>query len=191
MRFLPKNNDALNAYTGLVYPNHRPQIRSLLADLQKRYCAYSEKKFLPLDSPDIEHFDPRLKGTTQDTIENWHLVLHLLNNRKSRTIEGFLPLPNPNDPSIGQRIKYEDGDFVPTNEDDVEVENLIRWIGANREEVWRERAAAVAILRDLSSHVSKDWLKQQICTHPKYQSFPTAIEAELGLPILQWIEENP
>ncbi len=184
MRFLSKDRSALEKGSEWQYCKQRDRtaIREFLSSLQRGYCAYSERRLKSLDAADIEHFDPNLKATAEDTIRNWHLVLHLINNRKARKIENFLPLPDPNDPALWDRIKYEDGLFLPVDDEDLEIENLIRWIGANREEVQDERTKHVARIRDVLEYNGLEWLQSHLSSHPEDWSFPTALSVELGIP---------
>jgi hypothetical protein len=180
VKFLLKNSAALSERSDLSYPRDRAAIRALLSSLQQEFCAYSEKRFENLDAVEVEHFDPRLKETPSDSIFNWHAVVRVVNQRRPRKIEKHLPLPDPNDPGLFQRFVYENGEFCPRDEDDLEAKNLLKWLGINLPEVDR--------LRDLQECLGDDGLRNQLLKHPANQSFPTAVEAELGIPIFEWLD---
>lgn len=89
MNFLPKDNSRTASYRDFRYPKDRDEAVQALTTLQKGYCAYSERYLKPLDSVELEHFDPRKKGTPEDGFENWHAVIRWMNAHKSRRIENF------------------------------------------------------------------------------------------------------
>ena len=187
MRFLTKPKHRLAEHEGLRFPEDRAAIRSVLKALQRSFCAYTECYLSELQPPDIEHFNPQLKGTEQDNIHNWHAVVHCINNRKARKIEAFLPLPDPNDPSLQARVCYEEGNFYPVAEDDIEAENLIRWIGANKPEVYTERRNHVKRLRFKLEMDGADSLMAYLRQHPEELQFSSTIEAELEIPVQEML----
>lgn len=181
MKFLHKSPDSLTAYLGLTYPKDRIPARKALSDIQRNFCAYSERYLKPLDSVDVEHFDPRLKNSDSDNIYNWHAVIHWLNMRKSNRIEDFEPLPDLWTWTY-DRVSYMDGFFV-CDQDDIETINLIEFLGVNRKEVYDERAKHVARIRRMMEKIGADELIDFLAESPDDLSFPTAIAAELGLPV--------
>ena len=77
------------------------QIRETLLNEQRRFCRYSERFVQATDSCDVEHLDPRLKGTDRDGYWNWYAVLHWINSlNKPRKIEAFLPILEPHSPDV-------------------------------------------------------------------------------------------
>jgi len=192
MRFLCKASADLEPYHGLSYSTlaDRDTARDALTRVQFGFCAYSERCLRPLDSVDIEHFDPRKKGTNQDGIENWHAVLHWMNSHKARKIEPYLPLP-PLNGLIPDRIRYERGQFC-CRDGDVESDNLLKFLGVNRPEVAEERKKHVERVRRV-----KDWcerlgedLHSFLQADPDYLSFASALEAELGIPAFDLIVQQ-
>lgn len=188
MRFLPKDQAALAAHAGLSYTSRadRRQAVALLQSLQWGFCAYSERRLKPLDSVHIEHFNPDLKGTPQDSILNWHAVIGWMNQHKPRRIEDFLPLPDISTWSFS-RVRYERGEFVCSEPDDVPTQNLIRFLGVNRPEVFAERRGHVEHLRRLQAMLGSEEFADLVSSSLDDLNFPTALEAELGLPVMDWI----
>lgn len=188
MNFLPKHESEIGHYRVLRYPQNRDQAVEALTQLQKGYCAYSERYLKPLDSVELEHFDPRKKNTPADGISNWHAVIRWMNAHKSRRIENYEPLPD-----IGtwtaDRIRYEQGLFV-CNESDIETQNLIQFLGVNRQEVFEERSNHIARLRGIQQKLGDALLIEVLSESPEDLSFPTAIEAELGLPAFDLIARH-
>ena len=181
MKFLHKKPAALAEFMGLTYPKDRTAAKEALSQIQRNFCAYSERYLKPLDSVDVEHFDPRLKHSESDNILNWHAVIHWLNMRKSNRIENFEPLPNLEDWTY-DRVSYRNG-FFTCHESDVETTNLIEFLGVNRKEVYDERTKHVARIRRMMEKIGVNELIEFLAESPDDLSFPTAIKAELGIPV--------
>ena len=188
MNFLHKDSTAIKQHGDLIYPRDRDAARDALIRLQKGFCAYSEKYLKPLDSVDIEHFDPRKKNTTEDGFGNWHAVIHWMNLHKYRRIDRYEPLPNL-EFWTPDRIRYEQGLFV-CEEGDQETKNLIEFLSVNRQEVFEERSNHIARLRYIQQHVGNDILIELLRESPEDLSFPTAIFAELGIAAFDLIDQQ-
>lgn len=190
MRFLCKPKSALEKHVGLSYPTDSATACSVLTQMQKGFCAYTECALTELQPAELEHFDPRLKKTAKDDILNWHAVIHRINNTKARKIEPFLPLADPNNAATILRVKFEDGHFCPVDEDDKEIDNLIRWIGANKPEVYDERKNHVARLRSILMTIGRDGFIDYLRVHTKELQFGTALEVELAIPVRELLGES-
>jgi hypothetical protein len=77
MRFVEKLTSSEIVSKKLHYLNKtdRLEIRTILISEQKGYCAYSERYIKETDAVDIEHFDGRIKNTSNDDYFNWYGVL--------------------------------------------------------------------------------------------------------------------
>jgi hypothetical protein len=185
MNFLHKNSAEAAKYHALRYPKDRDRSVKILIRSQKGFCAYSERYLKPLDSVELEHFDPRKKNTDADGFENWHAVIRWMNAHKARSIEKFEPLPNLESWTT-DRVWYEHGLFV-CREDDAEARNLIDFLGVNRQEVFEERANHIARIRNIRLKVGDVMLLEILNECPEQLSFPTAIETELDIPAFDMI----
>ena len=67
MHYLRKTPDSGVITARWRYPKDAAAIRKALLKEQHRFCAYSERFVQATDSCDVEHFDPRLKGTEGDS----------------------------------------------------------------------------------------------------------------------------
>ena len=190
MRFLRKQDQASAAFDGLQYGPDTPAIRELLLVGQKGFCAYTEKFREPLDSIDVEHFDPRLKHTPDDSCANWFAVIGKINQRRARKIDRFLPLPDPGSDDVQRRITFDHGEFCPVDSGDEEIERLIRYIRANDELTVQQRDAHAKRIADLQTWMSPEELKSHLIENPALLSFPSALESKLGLPVFEWIESH-
>ena len=185
MKFLLKDASEIAANADLAYPKDRSRAIDVLIRLQKGFCAYSERYLKPLDSVELEHFDPRKKNKDTDGISNWHAVIRWMNAHKARKITDFEPLPDIAKwtPS---RVWYEKGQFICA-EDDQEAKNLILFLGVNRKEVFDERSKHIARLKNMRNKVGEEMLLEILSESPEQLSFPTAIESELGIPAFDLI----
>jgi hypothetical protein len=106
------------------------KIRKILLQEQKYFCAYTEEYFGFNDTEDIEHFNPNLKYTKEDSYYNWFVVKHKSNNFKgTKWIELIM---HPTDINFEERIIYEYGIFY-NNPDDIEAKNFIKLLDLNNE----------------------------------------------------------
>jgi len=147
MNFLHKDNSETVRYGDFRYPQDREKAVHALILLQKGFCAYSERYLKPLDSVEVEHFDPRKKNTNDDGFKNWHAVIRWMNAHKSRRIDRYVPLPDLESWTSG-RVRYEHGVFV-CDDGDLETQNLIEFLGVNRPEVFEERSNHIARIRSM------------------------------------------
>lgn len=188
MNFLHKDSIALETYRDLRYPEDREEARDALIELQKGFCAYSERYLKPLDSVEVEHFDPRKKNNPEDGFGNWHAVIRWMNAHKFRRIDRYEPLPDLTSWSP-ERVRYEHGLFT-CDDRDIETQNLIEFLSVNRQEVFEERSNHIARLRAIQRKFGNDLLIEILRDSPADLSFPTAIVAELGIPAFDLIDET-
>jgi hypothetical protein len=185
MRYLQKTPDSQILAQNLQYPQDRTKIQELLRVEQLGFCAYTERFMGAKDAAvEIEHFDPRLKSTPQDSYWNWYSVSRWINLRKPRKIEPFEPLLCPYSADCRDRIHYVDSEFQPVTEGDVEADNLINFLDMNRLELYEERLNHVDYIRDLqaNSNFTPEQLWDFLVKYPKNLSFFSALQVELGLP---------
>jgi hypothetical protein len=188
MNFLHKDSADVARHAGLGYPKDRDKAICALIRLQKGFCAYSERYLKPLDSVELEHFDPRKKNTDADGFANWHAVIRWMNACKPRLIDKFEPLPEI-ESWTAHRVRYEHGFYV-CDDHDLETRNLIEFLGVNRQEVFEERANHIARIRNMRQKVGDEMLMELLSESPEQLSFPTALEAELGIPAFDLIDRN-
>ena len=189
MRYLSKNSQSVIITNNWKYTNsgHRPKIRQVLIQEQQGYCAYSEKYISPTHASEIEHFDDRKKKTADDNYWNWYAVLRKMNQIKmGKKIENYMPILDPHDPQVSQRIYYKAGQFQTVQPGDIEAQNLIDFLGWNSPTLAREREGFINRMKqDRSRFFSNntqdfiDYLKDK--ERPDNLSFITALEIELGI----------
>jgi len=188
MEYLQKINNSKILSNDWKYINvsHHDKIRRSLIEEQKGYCAYSERYLTETDLPHIEHFDPRKKNTADDDYYNWYAVFPLFNTNKPKKISAFLPILAPNSPDIKERIKYNEGFYEIVEPNDIEAQNLIDFLGFNKDVLIKHRQRYINTLRESftdSTSVNTTELKNHLNKHPENCSFITAIRAEFGIDI--------
>ncbi len=188
MRFLKKKTISEILTKNWKYSSTNPprnkKIKEILLTEQSGFCAYSEVYIRPIDSCDVEHFDERLKNTSEDNYYNWYAVSHFFNSKKTnRKIKNFIPMLSPSFENISQKIKYEDSLFQPKEENDSETKNLIGFIGMNVPELVEYRNKFIAQkVRDRDDlNLSQDEFIFWLESNPENLSFISALESELGL----------
>ncbi len=189
MKYLGKTSDSKIIQEDLKYsiPSQRGKIRQYLLQEQKGFCAYTERHVRENDSSHIEHFDDRRKGTAGDGYDNWYAVLPWSNERKPK-IDRHLPVLVPGTAEVAARIRFdESGLFVAVNGEDVEAKNLLKLIGINKPEVYRDRAKHVERIRSLKELCGTDdaLFFKKMAEHRDNLSYASALECVLGISLTE------
>lgn len=194
MRRILKNNDSeiikssLNYIQGNSYNNSK--ISKILYKEQRGFCVYTEEYLGRADARDIEHFNPSLKGTINDSYSNWFLVKHLWNSEKST--KWFEQILLPTDESFETRIIYDNGDYRISDADDIEAINLIKLIKLDDLMLADERKKYINRKRN---EIAKfgispgDFFSILIEDDIKQISYLRAIQEEFGIDIWNMIPE--
>lgn len=135
MRRVLKNNNSEVTKSKLNYiqgnSKNNFKISKILYKEQKGFCVYTEEYLGRADARYIEHFNPNLKGTTDDSYSNWFLVKHQWNKEKSAKWKNYQPILHPTAIDFENRIVYDDGDYLVSNLNDNEAMNLIKLLKLN------------------------------------------------------------
>ncbi|PHR14784.1 MAG: hypothetical protein COA40_00990 [Aequorivita sp.] len=185
MKYLGKraNSEIIEKKLNYETNNQREEIRKLLVQEQNQFCAYSERYIKETDSVDIEHFDGRLKSSEEDNYYNWYGVLTWFNSHKPKKIDPFIPFLIPHSADLKDRIKYENGIYIIINEEDIEAQNLIDYLGFNKVELFNDRKKHINRIATLLEMLNKDIdsLKEHFKKDKDSLSFATAIEVEFEI----------
>jgi hypothetical protein len=187
MRKQIKLDDSLVVKNNWQYPKNRTEISGQLLTEQKNICAYTETYLGRSDKKEIEHFNPTLKKTDKDGYHNWFLVKAQWNNEKGSTRRWLehQELFHPTDEKFEERIIYLDGEYI-CHPDDVEADNLIKFLKLNDEELTVERKNYIARRRE---SIEKRNVNAQMYFDELYQKEPNrvyfvrAIEEEFNVKI--------
>lgn len=191
MQYLSKLTDSKIVTGKLTYSNatERGTIRAILIHEQSEFCAYSEVYIRSVDEVHIEHFDPRLKNTVNDSYQNWYGVLTKMNTNRPKKIEPYLPILHPSSNDLFKRIFYKDGIYQPSDLDDIEANNLIKFLDLNKQEVLEYREKHLKRIKNLKVLCGDDELFLEVLKESKDNlSFATALKHELGIDVAKLLE---
>jgi hypothetical protein len=193
MKFLSKNPSSPIYTQGTVYGHDSLKNRALRNALLKEqygFCAYTERMVAPTDTVEVEHFNPAIKY--HDDYFNYYAVLPWANRSKLRkTYDGSLFFQNIHE--LQNRISYQDEEYHPSEENDLEARELIRFLGFNEEELWVQRKDHIGrlnVILECLCDSDKDQFYAYLAKHRQELSFPTAIEAEFNIDLTD-ILQNP
>jgi hypothetical protein len=196
MRRVLKNNDSKVIKTNLNYiegnSNNNLKISKILYKEQKGFCVYTEEYLGRADARDIEHFNPNLKGTTDDSYSNWFLVKHQWNIEKSSKWEDYQPILNPTAIDFEDRIVYDSGDYRVSDLNDNKAINLIKLLKlddiilADERKKYIQRKAKELLVYGVPA---EDFFKILIEDDIKQISYLRAIQEEFNIDIWNMIPE--
>ncbi|RYX81646.1 hypothetical protein EON73_04705 [bacterium] len=162
------------------------QISELLLQEQRSFCAYTDEYISRTDARDIEHFNPKLKDTSQDNYYNWFLVKHQWNKEKSYKWDNYQPILHPTAADFEARVVYLDGDYFAKSDLDVEAKNLIDLLKLDDAELANKRKRYIARKRKEMKAYGQDALtffsalvKEDNCG----VSYLRAIKEEFGIDV--------
>ncbi|MBP9886133.1 MAG: hypothetical protein KBF93_07535 [Leptospiraceae bacterium] len=193
MKFLSKKTNSNISSQGLTYQDNRSaNNKKLLNELiseQKNFCAYTEKYLKPLDSPEVEHFNSKIKY--QDDYYNYYAVLRAANlykqDEKYPNASFFKNLFFQSEDELKKRIVYSDGIYQEVNPQDIEAKEFIDFLGLNDNRLYTERARHVHRIKHLVSNYSKEEILDFLKRYKEELSFITALEVELNIDLTQLI----
>ncbi|SOD88207.1 hypothetical protein [Spirosoma fluviale] len=188
MRRINKLDDSEVLRNKLAYKigGNNSVLTKILADEQHKICAYTETYFGRSDKKDIEHFNPTLKGKSDDNYENWFLVKAQWNSEKSDKWSKYQPILYPTDPTFEQRILYIEGEYYPKSQDDIEAVNLIRLLKLDDIALADVRKRYIKRIRstiEWSGKANQEFINDLLITDPDGLYFIRAIEEELGVKV--------
>lgn len=183
MRQQSKNDTSPIIVNKWVYPENHTEIREVLAFEQSNLCAYTETYLGRTDKREIEHFNPTLKNSTNDSYHNWFLVKAQWNSEKSNKWAKFQPILHPTSADFLDRIIYEAGNYIchPT---DIEAKNLINLLKLDDLELTKDRVRYIDRRRKeiAEKQISAETYFQELLTEePNHVYFIRAIEEEFHI----------
>lgn len=161
------------------------KLAAALCNEQHNICAYTEAYLGRTDKKDIEHFNPTLKDTPDDSYQNWFLVKSQWNGEKASKWKNYQPVLHPTDRDFEQRIVYFEGEYIASSEDQ-EALNLIRLLKLDDPYLATERRDYLENLKetlDLSGKPAQQYIDYLLVTKPSLIYFIRAIEEELRVKV--------
>ncbi len=188
MRRVDKSVNSIILQTELAYKvgGDNKNLASALCNEQHNICAYTETYLGRSDKKDIEHFNPTLKNTTDDSYQNWFLVKAQWNSEKASKWNDYQPILYPTDVEFEERIIYFEGEYIAASPDDEEAINLIRLLKLDDHELAVERRCYLENLKetlDLSGKPAQQYIDDLLLIRPNLVYFIRAIEEELDVKV--------
>jgi hypothetical protein len=172
--------------------NNNKKISTILYQEQKGFYAYTETYIGRTDAKDIEHFNPALKGTDEDSYQNWFLVKHQWNKEKSSKWGKFQPILHPTDATLEERILYLDGDYFLAEQEDEEAKNLLNLLKLDDIILADERKKYIKRKKNemgIFDSEPNDFFKTLIVNNVNQISFLRAIDEEFKINIWELLPE--
>ncbi|MCZ8169312.1 MAG: hypothetical protein ACK5RV_12170 [Flavobacterium sp.] len=184
MKRIVKRHDSEVIQQNLKYSRgNNSSLRKILMWEQKRFCAYTEEYIGENDACDIEHFNPNLKNTPQDSYLNWYIVKHKPNNiKRTNWIEHILYLF---DEEFENRIKYSEGAYIHAPED-LEAKNLLELLEINKLEKVTLRKKYITRRKELIEELKRnphEYFQEEIEREIESIKYLRAIQEEFKIPI--------
>ncbi|MCC5613269.1 hypothetical protein LC612_42975 [Nostoc sp. CHAB 5834] len=188
MRRVNKPDDSIVLQDKLMYKvgGDNKKLAIVLCDEQHNICAYTETYLGRSDKKDIEHFNPKIKGTLGDSYQNWFLVKAQWNGEKASKWEQYQPILNPLDETFDERIIYHEGEYLAASLSDQEAVNLIRLLKLDDEGLAFERRCYLENLKEtltLSEKSAQKYIDDLLITKPSLVYFIRAVEEELNVKV--------
>jgi CRISPR/Cas system Type II protein with McrA/HNH and RuvC-like nuclease domain len=188
MRRVNKPESSIILQDNLTYKvgGDNKNLANALCDEQHNICAYTETYLGRTDKKDIEHFNPTLKDTSDDSYQNWFLVKAQWNGEKASKWARYQPILKPTDEAFEDRIIYFEGEYLAASLNDQEAVNLIKLLKLDDEGLAFERRCYLENLKetlDLSKKTAQQYIDDLLMTRPSLLYFIRAIEEELGVKV--------
>lgn len=173
---------------------------SILLKEQKSFCAYSEEFIDPItDANDIEHFNPNLKCSNDDSYSNWFKVKNKVNFRKRlKELEfkknniSFNDILKPCENDFEEKLKYIVGEYRFEESSDIKVKNLIDFLELNIPEKIEQRRDFIVRKRKEIEKWGDDieeFFKMLIEDDIRQIKYLRTIQEEFGIDIWSMIPE--
>ena len=177
------------------------KLGNILLQEQKYFCAYSEEYINTIsDSADIEHFNPDLKCTDDDSSSNWFKVKNKVNFLKRLKEEEFRKknisfddILHPCENDFEERLKYIVYEYRFEESSDIKVINLINFLELNMpEKIERRRDFIVRKKKELENWGNniEDFFKTLIEDDISQIKYLRAIQEEFNLDIWNMIPQH-
>ena len=191
MKKIIKKTDSFILQNNLQYivGGDNKALSKALLNEQKSFCAYTEEYIGINDSPDVEHFNPNLKGKTEDSYNNWFIVKHKPNQRKTNNWK--VPILDPCDEDFEKRVIYVDGDYI-WKPGDIEAENLITLLNLRDQIFVKERKRYIKRRKERIAELGispEEYFRDRIDKDIDQVKYLRAIQEEFKIDIWNMIPE--
>lgn len=188
-RIIKKPNSQIITRDLSYNKSNNAELSKILLKEQKNFCAYTEEYIGINDAVDIEHFNPNLKYTTDDSYNNWFMVKHKPNNlKRTNWIE---PVLHPSSKDFEERLIYFDGYFF-YKPDDIETKNLIDLLKLNDEIFVKNRKKFIERRKDRMKEKQlnpTDYFNEKVNSEIESIKYLRAIQEEFKIDIWNMIPQ--
>lgn len=166
---------------GYIYPQNNVEILEVLEKEQQLRCAYTEENLTPGYGRDVEHFNPILKGTVSDGYNNWFCACTRFNRKKGSTPRWLIhqPILHPTSFDLESRLLYQDGYYILAKRNDVEANNLRKYLFLNKYGLPKSRKSYIDRLKFMFG-TDITGMKNYFNKFPDDYKYTRAIETEFG-----------
>jgi len=189
MKFLSKISTSRILLENITYKENasanNSNLRTLLIDEQRNFCAYTEKYLESQDSVEVEHFNAALKYN--DNYYNYYAVIRNANlykpDEKYVGASFFNSLFFQNREVLTARIGFKNNIYYEISENDQEAADLINFLGLNHPALSLQRNRHIKRLKETfqKGGYSKEDIQNYFREYREQLSFSTAIDIELDI----------
>jgi uncharacterized protein (TIGR02646 family) len=166
-------------------------LREILFNEQKGFCAYTETYLGRTDQKDIDHFNPTQDYNERNNYLNLFLCKSQWNKEKLNKWKDFQPVLSPVNDDFEKRISYNKDLklFEPTDENDVEAKNLVKLLKLDDYDLSVERKKYIELCYELIKHYETPIIYFQKITQKNHTElkFIRSLEIEFGIDIWNMI----
>ena len=171
------------------------ELRKLLFNEQKGFCAYTETYLGRSDQKDIDHFNPSKDFLNRNEYMNLFLSKSLWNKEKSNKWQNFQPILPPTSLDFEERVIYnkELKIFQARTEGDVEAINLVEILKLDDPDLSNERKRYLKRMKEFAEAYGismQEFVNKLIRdNHFEHISFIRSIEEEFKIDVWNMIPE--
>jgi uncharacterized protein (TIGR02646 family) len=183
--------DSLAADIEYIKNGDNSNLREILFNEQKGFCAYTETYLGRTDQKDINHFNPTQDYNERNNYLNLFLCKSQWNKEKLNKWKDFQPVLSPVNDDFEKRISYNKDLklFEPTDENDVEAKNLVKLLKLDDYDLSVERKKYIELCYELIKHYETPIIYFQKITQKNHTElkFIRSLEIEFGINIWNMI----
>lgn len=171
------------------------ELRLLLFNEQKGFCAYTETYLGRSDQKDIDHFNPSKDFQSRNNYNNLFLCKALWNKEKSSKWDKYQPILLPTNNEFEERVVYNKDlkIFEAKNENDIEANNIVEILKLDDPDLCDERKRYLRRTLDYSVaygiSIQEFFIKLISEKHFEHISFIRSCQEEFGIDIWNIIPE--
>ena len=151
MRKQTKITDSLAKEIKYIKNGNNSNLRQILFNEQKGFCAYTETFLGRSDEKDINHFNPSQDYNERNNYTNLFLCKSQWNKEKSNKWKDFQPVLSPLNNDFEKRIDYnkELKLFEAKDQNDIDAKNLVKLLKLDNPDLSIERKKYIELCHEL------------------------------------------